>query len=198
MEKPFQKDLSHLSWDEVYARQVQRAPLVGAWLDALELKPGDRVLDIGPGPGFVSLVLAERVGPGGLIYAIDPSAEALGYLARLQKARGLSNIKTRVADAAQVDLPGVRLNAALISMVLHHADDPPGILRNIARLLGPGALALVAEFHPEGPSRQGPPRDRRLASRQIQEWCEAAGFETLRVQRQSPEHYMVLLRRRPD
>jgi hypothetical protein len=49
MEKPFRKDLSHLTWDEVYARQASRAALIPDWLNALRLKSGDRVLEIGAG-----------------------------------------------------------------------------------------------------------------------------------------------------
>ncbi len=195
MQEAYRKDLSHLTWDEVYARQVLRARLVGDWMDALRLKTGDQVLDVGSGPGFVSFLLAERVGPTGLIYAVDPSAEALAHLERLQKERGISNIKTLVADAAALELPGIHVNAALIAMVLHHTDDPPGILRNVARLLDPGGLAVVAEFHPDGPCDHGPPRDHRLTSHQVQTWCEAAGFLTLSERRQTPEHYMMLVQR---
>ena len=195
MHQAYRKDLSHLTWDEVYARQVQRAPLVGDWMAALRLKAGDNVLDVGPGPGFVSFLLAGRVAPSGLIYAVDPSAEALAYLERLQKERHIPNIKTLVADAATLDLPGAPLDAALIAMVLHHTDDPSGILRNVGRLLRPGALALIAEFHPDGPCEQGPPRDHRLAAKKIQEWCEAAGLSKLEERRQTPEHYMMVVQR---
>ena len=58
MDKAFRKDLGHLNWDQVFARQAQRAELVGAWMDALGLDAGHRVLDVGAGPGYVSL------GPG--------------------------------------------------------------------------------------------------------------------------------------
>lgn len=194
-EQAYRKDMSHLTWDEVYARQMQRADLVAEWMDALQLKPGDRVLDVGPGPGFVSFLLAERVGPAGLIYAVDPSAEAIAYLRRIQTERGISNIKTFVGDAATLDLPGIEVDAALIAVVLHHADDPAGIMRNVARLLIPGGSALVAEFHPDGPGEQGPPRQHRLTSRQVQTWCEAAGLAVLDERRQTPEHYMLLARR---
>ncbi len=195
MQEAYRKDLSHLSWDEVYARQVQRAPLVGDWMDALRLKTGARVLDVGPGPGFVSFLLADRVGPTGLIYAVDPSAEALAYLKRLKKERGVSNIRTFVADAATLELLGIQIDAALVAMVLHHTDDPPGIMRNVARLLRPEGLAVIAEFHPDGPCAQGPPREHRLAPHQVRTWCEAAGFLTLSERRQTPEHYMALVQR---
>jgi hypothetical protein len=42
MQRNFRKDLTHLTWDEVYARQVNRAGLVGEWMDALHLKSGSR------------------------------------------------------------------------------------------------------------------------------------------------------------
>ena len=197
MQETYRKDMSHLTWEQVYARQMQRASLAGEWMDALRLKAGDIVLDVGSGPGFVSFLLAERVGPSGLVYAVDPSAEALAYLQRLQNERGASNVKTIVADAAALDLPGVRADAALISMVLHHTDDPAAILRNVARLLKAGGRSVIAEFDPDGPCDHGPPRQERLTAREIRSWCDAAGFSTLEVRQQSPEHYMIVLER-PD
>jgi len=195
VEQTFQKDLSHLTWDEVYARQMQRAGLVADWMDGLHLKPGDRVLEVGAGPGYVSLALADRVGPGGLVFAVDRSAEALAHLERLQKERGVRHIRRLVADAAALDGADVRADAALVTMVLHHADDPTGILRNLHRLLPPHALVVMAEFHPAGPCEHGAPRASRLAPGQVGAWCESAGFSVLRYRRQSPEHYMLVARR---
>jgi 2-polyprenyl-3-methyl-5-hydroxy-6-metoxy-1,4-benzoquinol methylase len=150
VEEAFQKDLSHLAWDEVYARQAARAGLVEEWLDALKVETGDRVLEVGPGPGYVSLVLADRTGPAGFVYAIDRSADALAYLERLQKERRVWHIRRLVADAATLGTAGLCADSALITMVLHHAEDPAGILRTWN-----GALALVAEFHPASRDRRG-------------------------------------------
>lgn len=197
MEEPFRKDLSHLTWDEVFARQVRRAGLVEDWMEALHIQPGARVLDVGAGPGYVSLVLANRVGPDGLVYAVDRSADALAYLERLKRERGVTQIQGIVGDATTLDPGALRPDSALVTMVLHHTDDPPGVLANVARLLPAGAPAVVAEFHPEGPCEQGPPQSERLPPEQVREWCEAAGFEALTYQRQTPEHYMWIVQRRP-
>jgi len=196
VEQPYRKDLSHISLDEVFARQVRRAGLIEAWLDALQLQPRARVLDIGAGPGYVSLVLAERVGPDGLVYAVDRSADALAYLERLQRERGVPQIERVVADAKTLESGALRPDAALVTMVLHHTDDPLGILSSVARLLPAGALAVVAEFHPEGPCEVGPPREERLLPDQVRAWSEDAGFEVLTYRRQTPEHYMWVVQRR--
>ncbi len=194
MNESFRKDLSHLSWEEVYERQVQRAVLIGDWMDALDLKSGDRVLEIGAGPGYVSLALAERVGPTGIVYALDRSAAALAYLERLQNERGVRHIERIAADAAALDPASVHPGSALVTMVLHHADDAPGILRNVARCLPVGAPVVIGEFHPDGPCSSGPPREHRLAPDLIERWCEHAGLTSVRYRRQSAEHYMLDVR----
>ena len=113
-------------WDAIYERQLQRADLAREWLDALALRPGERVLDAGCGTGHVSLEAARRVGSAGGVYAVDSSAEALAYLGRLQDEQGIDCIERIVADAAALPaLPG-DADAALVTLVLHHADDPAG------------------------------------------------------------------------
>jgi SAM-dependent methyltransferase len=76
---------------------------------------------------------------------------------------------------------------------LRHADDPAGLLRNVARLLRVGARVAVAEFHPDGPCEVGAPRERRLAPERVWAWCEAAGFDRPDYHRQSPEHYFFTM-----
>ncbi len=195
MEKPFRKDLSHRNWAQVYQRQALRADLLDDWIGALGLGAGDRVIEIGAGPGYFSLALAERVGPKGMVYAVDRSADALAELERRQRARGIAQIERIVADASALDPAAVKARAALLTMVLHHADDPAGILASVARLLPPGGLAVIGEFHPDGPCAVGPSRAHRLAPAEVESWCERAGLARVAYKRQTPEHYMIAVRR---
>jgi len=195
-DKPFRKDLSNVSWEEVYARQALRAELVPGWLEALRLTAGDRVLEVGAGPGYVSMALAERVGPSGLVYALDRSAAALAYLDRLTAERGVGQVRTVAADAATWDGAGCQANSALVTMVLHHTDHPATILVNLARLLPASAPVVIGEFDPEGPCAVGPPRASRLARDKLLDWCAAAGLGVLRTVQQTPEHYLIVTERR--
>lgn len=195
MGQTFRKDLSHVTWQEVYARQAQRAGLVAEWMDALGLGEGSRVLEAGAGPGFVSLILADRVGANGSVYAIDRSAAALSHLVRRQTERGISQIRTLVADVATLEGDGLHADSALVTMVLHHVEDPVVILRNLYRLLPPAARIVVSEFHPEGPCEKGAPQSVRIAPARAKAWCESAGFRVREYRRQDPEHYMLVAER---
>jgi ubiquinone/menaquinone biosynthesis C-methylase UbiE len=195
--KQFQKDLSHLSWEDVYARQALRADLVDGWLAALQLKIGDRILEVGAGPGFFSFLLAERVGQSGIVYAVEPSAEALAYLERLQQERGVVQIERIIADAATLPSIDRPADCALVTMVLHHAESPAALLRNVTRLLRAGGRVVVGDFHPDGPCRVGAPRAHRIAPEAVQEWCRQAGLTLADYRRQTPEHYIVIAERKP-
>ena len=195
MDYGYRKDLSHLTWDEVLARQELRGELATEWLQGLEVRPGDAVADIGSGPGYVSLLLAEKVGAGGWVFAVDRSADALAYLARVQEKRGIENITRIVRDAASLDPESLQPHSVLIAMVLHHANEPEAILHSAAGVLRSGSRAVIAEFHPEGPAEQGPPTSERLSPERVQGWCEQAGFTALSYRRQTPEHYMLVLQR---
>lgn len=193
----FQKNLSHLTWDEVFARQRQRDALLPVWMEALSLNAGDHALDLGAGPGFVSLRLAARVGPTGLVYAVDRAPDAIAYLQALMDREHITNIRCVAADVLQFSLEeeqASRISAALLTMMLHHDDEPEALIGHLARLLPTHARAVVAEFHPDGPATSGPPREARIAPEQLQAWLQEAGLRTLDYARQSEEHYMLVVR----
>lgn len=196
MDSGFAKDMSHTTWDRVYERQRQRGERLSEWLDALELRPGHRLLDVGCGPGYNSLAAAGRVGPEGLVYAVDRSAEALAFLAARQAEQGIGQIDRIEADAADLASLPSPADAALVTMMLHHTDQGPRLLANVARLLKTGGRVVVAEFHPEGPCDHGPPREHRIDPGTVRGWCEEVGFEVLEYRRQTPEHYFLILRLR--
>ena len=190
----FRKDLRHLTWDEVFARQEQRAFLLPAWMEALHLGVGAHVLDLGAGPGYVSLRLAAHVGPTGLVYAVDREPDAIASLRKRLRRDDVTNVRCVVADVLQFSVEeeeASRVSAALLAMMLHHSDDPAALIGQLTRLLPAGARAVIAEFHPDGPAHSGPPNDARIAPERIEQWLQQAGLHVLDYTRQSDEHYML-------
>lgn len=187
----FYKDLSHLTWDEVFVRQQQRAFLLPGWFEGLHLKPGDHVLDLGAGPGYVSVQMAPLVGPTGLIYAVDRDALALASLREVLQRQQVTNIRCLVADVLSLHMEDAQVSAVLLSMMLHHSDDPAALIGKLISLLPADGWAVIAEFHPDGPARSGPPRDARLSPDLLERWCQQAGLRVVHYTRQSEEHYML-------
>jgi ubiquinone/menaquinone biosynthesis C-methylase UbiE len=194
MATEFRKDLSHLTWEEVFVRQQQRAFLLPAWFEGLHLTAGDHVLDLGAGPGYVSLQMASLVGPTGLVHAVDREAEALAYLQGLLRHNQV-NVRCIVADILQFALKDEQVSAVLLSMMLHHSDEPAALIGKLPNLLSPESWAVIAEFHPDGPACSGPPRNVRLSPEHLEQWCQQAGLHVMQYMRQSEEHYMLTVHR---
>ena len=191
----YSRDMHDAEWERVYERQLSRADMVEQWLDGLRLREGSSVLDIGSGPGYVSLQAAKRVGPTGMVYAVDRSEDALAYLARLQEDAGVTNIQRRTGDAATCDLQDAAVDGALITLVLHHNDEPQRVLDNVSGALRQGALVVIGEFDKEGPGDVGAAIEERLALADLRQWCAASHLKELSFNRVSPDHYFLVLER---
>lgn len=191
----YRADMSNAKWDQVFTRQALRRAEVAEWLDRLAPGQGETLLDIGSGPGFVSLMAAARVGATGMVIAVDRSADALRYLAERQSEQGVENICRIAADAATLTLPDTTVQAALLTVVLHHTPDPPALVAAAHRCLAPGGRLLVAEYHPDAPGQVGPPLTARIRPELLRAWLEGVGFTILEHWLQTSELYAFLAQR---
>ncbi len=124
-----------------------------AVLNAAGLEPGQRVLEVGCGPGFFSLPAAEIVGPEGGLCALDVSPLALAKVRQKVAAAGATNVETRLANAAQTDLPDQSFDLIFVFGLAHpRGAGMESIFRELHRLLKPGGILSV-----EG--RLDPPAD---------------------------------------
>jgi SAM-dependent methyltransferase len=135
------------------------------------------VLDVGAGPGYAALDLAEMVGPGGKVIAIERSRRFLEALSNFAAARGLANIETVEADLLEYDWPSAIADRAWCRWVLAFVGDPAKVLRGIARALKPGAKLLIQEYYDYGSWHLAPrsPEFEAYVAKIIAKWRASGG-----------------------
>ena len=140
--------MSQLVFDEGLARQLEvlyrtrdvlrRRALIR---DALGAEPGERVLDIGCGPGFYAAELLEEVGPQGAVVGLDASPQMLAVAAN--RCARHSNAEFREADATSLPVDDRSFDRALCVQVLEYVQDVHSALAEMHRALRPGGRLVV-------------------------------------------------------
>src|SRR5262249_30225535 len=132
-----------LSWllTNPLSRDGGSAPI----LDRLDLKPGMRVLDVGCGPGRVSIPAAQRVGPQGQVVSLDVQEAMLKKLQQRAASRGVANIRTILGPVEGATLEADRFDRALLVWVLGEIPDRAAALRQIFAALRPGGVLSITE-----------------------------------------------------
>jgi ubiquinone/menaquinone biosynthesis C-methylase UbiE len=120
-----------------------------AIMDAIDLRPGMVVGEIGAGSGRMTMWLAQRVGPEGKIYANDIDEDALDKLRRRCERDAVRNVEIILGEVEDPRLPEGALDLLFLINVYHHADDPVALLRNARDSLAPGGMLAIVECDPE-------------------------------------------------
>lgn len=107
---------------------------------------GSRVIDVGAGPGYATVDLAELVGPTGEVFAIERSGRFLEFAKKACAARGLSNVRFREADLMEESLGKLDFDAAWCRWVASFVSSPEKLINEIAGALRPGGVAIFNEY----------------------------------------------------
>jgi ubiquinone/menaquinone biosynthesis C-methylase UbiE len=114
--------------------------------EILAPQPGERVLEIGPGTGYYTPELAERIGPDGALEILDVQQEMLDHTIRRVRERGLWNVNPTRADARRLPFADHSFDAVVLITVLGEIPDQDAALREVARVLRPGGRLVVGEL----------------------------------------------------
>ena len=140
-----------LEWENPFTG-VNRVRVV---VQHLNLQPGMKVLDLGCGPGRLTIPIAEQLGPQGEVVAVDIQAGMLRRAQAKSQAAKLNNIQFLQAGAGEGKLARSQFDRAILVTVLGEIVDREAALREIFEALKPGGLLSITEiiFDPHFQSR---------------------------------------------
>jgi len=130
--------------------------------EALSAESGERIIDVGCGPGFYATELLMDVGPAGSVLGVDRSAQMLA--AARHRSAGHENIQLREGDATSLPVDDHSFDAALCVQVLEYVADVPAALSEMYRALRPGGRVVVwdVDWSTVSLNSSDPDRTRRI------------------------------------
>jgi len=114
-------------------------------LDLMGLKPGMNVSDIGAGSGFFARLMAQKVAPGGIVYAVDISKSFVDHIEKTAREMGLENVKAVLGDPASPKLAENSVDVVFVAHTYHHFEFPYEMLAEIKKALRPDGLLLLID-----------------------------------------------------
>ena len=169
----YQQWLSTFEWSgrEVYDRRQDV-------LQALELKEGMDIADIGAGTGFYSLLFAEQAGKSGNIFAVDVTDDFVRNIERRAAENNLKNIHAVLSEQKNTRLDADSIDMAFVCNTYHHFEYPQSMLASIHRALRPGGTLVIIDYRKHhGTSSSWVMSHVRSGKQSVIKEIELAGFK---------------------
>ena len=178
-------------WLERPEREDEEAPSKA--LDALDLKAGMVVADIGAGSGYYSSRIARRIGSTGRVYATDIQQGMIDILERRIKNEGLTNVTTILGGMDDPRLPPASIDLAIMVDVYHELQQPQLFLQRLKPAFKPNGRLVLLEFRKEDPNV--PILEvHKMSVAEVKQEMEAEGFVLDKVIDVLPWQHIIVLK----
>ena len=119
-------------------------------IESLQIRPGNRVADLGAGGGYFTFSLSKAVGPDGKVYAVDIDEEMNDLIAQRAKQEGVGNVEVILAKPDDPLLPSPGVDLIFTSNTYHHIENRVNYLTNLRKYLRPNGRIAIIEFDRRG------------------------------------------------
>ena len=186
-----------------FAQSPRGAPQTASIFEALELKPGSIVGEIGAGNGELSIDAARAVGPTGKVFTSELGDDRVKALEKAVQSSGLSNITVLTGDPNKTTFADGCCDAIFMRNVYHHFADPVAMTKSIAVSLKPGGRVAIVDFMPNrGRPEAARPADRAnndshsVSADSVARELKEAGLEIVKTQPGDDRWFMVVAAKR--
>jgi len=160
-------------------------------MDAVGVKPGMIIGEVGAGHGYFTFHISRRIGESGKIYANDIASRALASIRSKCEREGITNIETIVGEVEDPLLPKGILDMVFIVNAFHDLAKPVELLNNLVPSLKPDAPVVIIDRDPE---KTRDPGGHFLTKEEILEKIEESDFELDRIETFLTQHSIYVIR----
>lgn len=176
-------------WLERREREVEERPQL--LIEALQIKAGQTVADLGAGSGYYSFRIAPLVGEQGKVLAIDVEPRMLRIVSERARRERVDNVFTVLSSASDPNLPADSVDLLFMVDVYHELEYPLEMMLKVRQALKPGGRVALVEYRAEDPKVMIKPVH-KMTEKQIIRELTAAGFRHQKTVRTLPLQHLVI------
>jgi ubiquinone/menaquinone biosynthesis C-methylase UbiE len=176
-------------WLERAERESEEQPQLV--IDALEIKPGQTIADLGAGSGYYSFRIAPLVGPAGKVLAIDIEPRMLEAIAERARREHVGNVATVHSSAQDPNLAPGSVDLLFMVDVYHELEYPYEMMTKVRAALKRGGRVALVEYRGEDPDVLIKPLH-KMSERQVRREMQAAGFRHVKTVRTLPLQHLII------
>jgi ubiquinone/menaquinone biosynthesis C-methylase UbiE len=162
-------------------------------IDAMELKGGEVVADVGAGSGYFSFLIAPSV-PDGKVLAEDIQPEMLSIVRAKAKQKGVTNVETVLGTVTDPHLPDSGVDVVLFVDSYHEFDHPREMMEAILAALKPGGRVIDVEYKAEDPTVNIKPHHKMSEAQAVKE-MSAVGLTHVKTIDDLPQQHVMIFER---
>ena len=163
----------------------QNAADAGRVIQALDIRPGSQVGEVGAGDGALTVAIAAAVGEGGRVFTNELNADRVAAIRSAVEKAGLNNVTIVRAETTSTGFPDQCCDAIFMRDVYHHFTNPAAMNASLMKSLRPGGRLAVLDFGPPpgaesaDPAGRGEDGHHGITAPTLERELKAAGFEVL-------------------